>query len=231
MNDRIRRSVYTAFTKMGVELKSYAPPERWEAKLNRKNVSHLLLFQRLLGLVADIDGIAVECGLGQMRTFQILGLLLHEEGRGRALWGFDSFQGLPESTANDAGPLHPGRVPIKGIWKRISSNEARAMIAKLQLDLPVTIVEGFFEQSLPPAQVPPIAFLHLDVMLYQSYLTCLEHLFPKVVDGGVVLFDEYDDVSFEKFHGARQAIDAYFASTRYQLQRDVPTGKWFVIKR
>jgi hypothetical protein len=113
----------------------------------------------------------------------------------------------------------------------MGSQEARALVGKLQVNVPVHFVQGFFEATLPRVDVPPIAFLHLDVMLRKSYETCLTYLFPKVVSGGIVLLDEYDDEEHAKFPGPRKAVDAYFAGTGYRLQQDAPTGKWFVIKR
>lgn len=63
--------------------------------------------------------------------------------------------------------------------------------------------------------------------LYQSYKTCLEHLFPKVVSGGIVLFDEYDTPNWP---GAKKAIDEYFKGTSYRPQKDAESGKYFLIK-
>ena len=38
---------------------------------------------------------------------------------------------------------------------------------------------------------PPNFLLNLDVDLYEPTLIALEHLYPKVISGGVVIVDEY----------------------------------------
>lgn len=228
MRTSIKHGAYRAFAKLGLEIRPYAPIERWRLRITRKNVRTLLLFNRMLQLVSDKKGIVVECGLGKMRTAQLLALLLQEEGRDRAFWGFDSFEGHPQPTAHDVNLQNPRKSARRGDWKLMSADDARQMLANLPVTIPVNIVEGFFEQTIPAAEVPPIAFLHLDCVLYDSYRTCLEHLFPKVVEGGVVLLDEYDE--FDRFPGGRKAIDEYVARKNYAVEQDPQSGKWFVIK-
>lgn len=226
MSTSIQRGVYHALAKMGLEIRRYAPVERWRLRLTRKNVRTLLLFNRLLQRVWDREGIVVECGLGKMRTAQLLALLLEEERRGRAFWGFDSFQGHPQPTEHDANLEDPSKSPRKGDWRLMSADDARQLLAHLPVSIPVKIVEGFFEETIPAADVPPIALLHLDCVLYESYRICLEHLFPRVIEGGVVVLDEYDES--DRFPGGKRAIDEYFAD--HAMAQDPQSGKWFVIK-
>ena len=49
--------------------------------------------------------------------------------------------------------------------------------------------------------------LHLDCDLYESYKISLTNLYDKVVAGGIIMFDEYDD---QRWPGARRAIDEFF---------------------
>lgn len=182
-------------------------------------------YQTITGRAGDI----VECGIGYSRTFQILACLLKRENNAkRKLYGFDSFEGFPEPTVEDTSP----RNPKKGEWKVLSPAQLYRILGLLRLDTffvqsQIKIVEGFFDDTLPQTDIKKIALLHLDVDLYQSYKTCLEQLFPKVVKGGVVLFDEY---ASPKWPGARKAIDEYFKNTPERLQKDAETGKYFLIK-
>nr|MBK7063964.1 hypothetical protein [Deltaproteobacteria bacterium] len=54
-----------------------------------------------------------------------------------------------------------------------------------------------------------ISLLHLDVDLYEPTLAALKAFYPRVVTGGVVIFDEYGLMPWE---GESQAVDEYFAS-------------------
>jgi O-methyltransferase len=42
-----------------------------------------------------------------------------------------------------------------------------------------------------------LAFIHIDVDVYNSALQCFEYTWPKVVIGGVVVFDDYGQVGCE----------------------------------
>lgn len=188
--------------------------------------------QKMFNKIAGIEGDIVECGVGKMASFQALALFLRQEGSSRKLWGFDSFEGFPEPSAEDVSP----RNPQKGEWKSINAEDVSKFLfvcgfKKQWIDSHIKIVKGFFQDTLPNNDVPNIAFLHLDVDLYNSYKNCLQYLFPKVVRGGVVLFDEYMNANENlKFPGAKKAIDEYFRDTKYKLSRDKLTGKYFLIK-
>lgn len=188
--------------------------------------------QKMFNRVANLDGDIVECGVGKMHTFQMLAEFLQEQGSTKKLWGFDSFEGFPEPTPEDSSP----RNSQKGEWKYINEEDVAKFLLILGfkrqwIDSHIKIVKGFFQYTLPKSNISKISFLHLDVDLYDSYKTCLQYLFPKVVEGGVVLFDEYANKNENlKFPGAKKAIDEYFSGTKYKLSRDQSTGKYFLIK-
>ena len=92
----------------------------------------------------------------------------------------------------------------------------------------INISKGYFDATVPRSPVSSIALLHLDVDLYASYKTCLDHLFPKVVQGGIVLFDEYG--STQNYPGAKKAIDEYFKGMPYVISQDDESGKFYLIK-
>jgi len=93
-------------------------------------------------------------------------------------FGFDSFQGLPETWT--AG-TRAGGLSTHGKLPSVRRN--------------VELVAGFFEDSLPkfleryPGQ--PVAFIHIDCDLYSSTLTVLRNLRPRLQVGTVLVFDEY----------------------------------------
>ena len=93
----------------------------------------------------------------------------------RRVYGFDSFKGLPQDW---------GTCP-KGTFKGELRNIDRAN---------VSLVEGDFEESLPgflKEWFGRISIVHVDCVLYDSTLACLEPLIPKLQVGTIVLFDEY----------------------------------------
>jgi Macrocin-O-methyltransferase (TylF) len=120
---------------------------------------------------APPDGLALEFGVWSGTT---LNIITPTRPRG-TVFGFDSFEGLPERwrTGFDTGMFTAERPP----------------------DVPgAELVVGWFEDTLPEwaAEHPePIAFLHLDADLYSSTATVLEHIGDRLVEGSIVVFDEY----------------------------------------
>jgi predicted O-methyltransferase YrrM len=59
-----------------------------------------------------------------------------------------------------------------------------------------------------------ISFLNLDVDIYEPSAAILEHLYPRVVPGGVVLLDDYGT-----FPGETRAVDEYFGEDLPEIHK------------
>ena len=188
------------------------------------------------GLIETIDGVAgdiVECGVASGNSFAMLAALNRHSNPPRRLWGFDSWQGLPTPLPEDVST--PSSAATRGAFS--ASHEDLVFLRLEQYGFKrsdlghATLVRGPFAETLPRCPVDQIALLHLDVDLYDSYRTCLTHLWPKVVPNGIVAFDEYglDDA----WPGARLAVDEFFADKPGQLemQRDPRASRHYAIKR
>jgi hypothetical protein len=69
----------------------------------------------------------------------------------------------------------------------------------------VHFIEAPVEESLPAHAPEQIALLRLDTDWYASTRHELEHLYPRLVPGGVLIIDDYGH-----WEGARRAADEYF---------------------
>jgi hypothetical protein len=69
----------------------------------------------------------------------------------------------------------------------------------------ITAVPGRVQDTLPGAATGEIALLRLDTDFYESTRHELEHLYPRLVPGGVLLVDDYGRVP-----GCTRAVDEYF---------------------
>ena len=95
----------------------------------------------------------------------------------------------------------------------------------------VRFVPGFFEDTLDKYRGAGIALLHADVDLYKSYTEILDKLYPKIVPGGIIAFDEYlRPTELSHYPGAHKAIDEYLGDKKYLIQTDRVTGKFFLVK-
>jgi O-methyltransferase len=93
----------------------------------------------------------------------------------------------------------------------------------------VTLVKGFFSNTLPKCGIPSIVMLHIDADLYDAYKVVLECLYPKVAIGGVIALDEYDDRSWP---GATKAVDEFLnhKEGEFVMHKDSVTGKYYIVK-
>jgi len=200
--------------------------------MDRRNVGHFLYQQRLFKLINDLDGDIVECGVGHGKSMLSWAYLSIDENRNRKIWGFDSFEGFPEPVEQDSSPRNPG----KGEWGGTSLPDMLNMLSNAGLEKfwiasQLTLVKGFFEDSLVKYTGEKIALLHLDVDLYSSYQIALESFYSKVAIGGIIAFDEYMGTKEHyKFPGAKKAIDEFFAGHKVNLLRDPIWGKYYLIK-
>jgi hypothetical protein len=131
----------------------------------------------------------------------------------RAVFGFDSFEGLPEHWRESFGP---GMFTTGGRLPEVLPN--------------VRLLKGWFDETLPPfaARHPgPVALLHVDCDLYSSTKCVLEHLGDSLVPGSVVVFDEYFNYpgwerhefrAFSEFAAARRLRYEYLAYNRLHEQ-------------
>lgn len=203
------------------------PPMTWAA------TSKFLYFQRMFDIIKDTDGDVVECGVGRGNSLLYLALLVKDEMKGRKLWGFDSFEGFPEPSEQDRS----SRAPREGEHSGVDVSDIENLLINSGLDVnflytQLSLVKGFFSESLSKYAGDTIALLQLDVDLYDSYLTTLKYFYPRVAEGGVVLFDEYlgwnDNIQFP---GAQIAIDEYLVDSKPLITRDKTRGTYYIVKR
>jgi len=95
-----------------------------------------------------------------------------------ALFGFDSFEGLPEywRIGFDKSSFN-----INGTLPKVAPN--------------IKLYKGWFQEGIPiflnENNVSKIALLHIDCDLYSSTVTVFEMLGHLIQDGTIIIFDEY----------------------------------------
>lgn len=167
----------------------------------------------------QVPGDVVECGVWRGGSSMAAALTLKQLGdEHRHLYLYDTFEGMSAPTAEDVA--FDG-VPASGTFaeQRLSDESSewcRAPLDDVRANLESTgypaervhYVKGKVEATLP-ATLPggPIALLRLDTDWYESTRHELEHLYPRLARGGVLIIDDYGH-----WTGARKAVDEYFAA-------------------
>jgi hypothetical protein len=122
----------------------------------------------------------LEFGVGTGKSLRVIKDLMSNEFE---IFGFDSFEGLPEAWIDKYGRIIGGRVN-KGYF---STN---GVIPDIQS---VVFFKGWFEDTIPDylKVAKPISLLHVDCDLYNSTVTVLEGIKDFIVPNTIIVFDEW----------------------------------------
>ena len=178
------------------------------AQASRRRQDSIL--EKARTLVADgVKGDFVECGVLDGGTAALLAYAARNDDRKIRL--FDAWMGLPEADPQDGGGAQRWVGDVVGSPRRV-----RRILRKVGArEGNVVIHRGWFEDTLPIAEVDRIAFLHIDCDFYAPTKLVLETFMPRMVPGGWVQIDDY--VAFE---GCRVAVNEYL-QTRPELVLEV----------
>lgn len=174
---------------------------------------------------APETGCIVECGV--WRGGMAAGIC--DVLRGRKVYLFDSFEGLPPATDIDgqAALEWQSRKDEPTYFDNCRAEQHFALRAmSMSQGGSVDLRPGWFKDTVP-GFVPeePIAVLRLDGDWYDSTMVCLEALYPRVMDGGLIIIDDY-----YAWDGCARAVHDYLS--RYGIvDRIRQRGEWFCFMR
>jgi len=182
-----------------------------------------------------LPGAAAECGVWSGGGIGLMALASRRAGnRNRRFHLFDSFEGLPQPSADDQDVLrdfrsqHPD-LPLNQLGAASSLRSIGACVGAnadavrdfltsgLGID-PAQLVfhVGWFQETVPAARnsIGPLAVLRIDGDWYESTKVCLDNFYDLVVDRGFVIIDDYGT-----FAGCRKAVDEMMS------QRGIPANR------
>jgi hypothetical protein len=183
------------------------------------NVYQSMLYVARNGIPGDM----VECGcfLGGIGIF--IGLLRRRLGlTDRTIHLFDTFEGPPDGEDVFKGrPQRTGhRMPdyhdtvFENIAETLGSADG------------FMLTKGLVEDTLPKSAIGPLSLARFDTDHYSSTRTEFEILYPKIVQGGVIIVDDYG-----LFQGARRATDEYLSGlSSPPLLNRIDQGVWAGVK-
>jgi hypothetical protein len=140
----------------------------------------------------------------------------------RDVYLYDTFEGMSEPTENDkvfSGTSAEQMLKssdiedASSVWCYSSIDEVKANVATIGYpESKIHFVKGKVEDSIPNTIPNKIAILRLDTDWYESTKHELEHLYPLLVSGGVLIIDDYGH-----WEGARKAVDEYIENHKLQI--------------
>lgn len=172
--------------------------------VRRQDIARFLVKYEIFKLSLPANGSIIECGVfagGGLMSWAHFSATLEPYNHTRRVVGFDTFAGFPSVHEKDvrhgaSEHLHPGAFEtnttileeLQHLVDLHDRNRPLGHIPKVEL------VAGDASQTIPQyvAEHPHllISLLYLDFDLYAPTKAALEHLYPRVVSGGIVAFDE-----------------------------------------
>ena len=160
----------------------------------------------------NIPGDIVECGTWKGGSCMLCAFALQELGHTeRKLWLYDTFEGMSLPTPADV--RYDGR-DAAAVWRNEHGGHkwCYAPLGEVRKNMLSTgyppdnieFVKGKVEDTLTRTVPQKISILRLDTDWYESTLLELNVLFPLLVEGGVLLLDDYG-----YWLGSKKAVDEY----------------------
>jgi len=191
----------------------------------KRFLAHYELFRQVQHLPGDIVELGVYRGTSLLSWANFVEIR-NMGDRHRKVIGFDNFAGFRKLDDQDGAAVPELGKAAGGFDGGAFAEQLDDLIGIFDADrfIPykprVEVVAGDVEQTVPAyvAKNPGmrIALLHFDVDLYAPTRIGLETLWPLVVPGGIVAFDEYGIPPWE---GESRAVDEFFAGREIELRR------------
>lgn len=168
-----------------------------------------------------IPGDIVECGVWRGGSMQAVArTLLELDDTSRDLYLFDTFEGMPPPTEKDR--RHDGKLAAdmlansskdSGVWAVAGLEDVQENLTPVGYpEERIHYRQGLVEETVPAQAPEQIAILRLDTDWYESTKHELDHLYPRLSPGGVLILDDYG-----WWQGSRQAVEEFLEETGARL--------------
>jgi O-methyltransferase len=155
-----------------------------------------------------LNGSYVECGVWRGGMSAAIAEVL----KNKTIHLFDSFEGLPPAKEIDGKEALAWQQDVKspGYFNNCSAEEAYAAKAMSLAQCENFVTHrGWFNETLPHFNNQTIGFLRLDGDWYDSIMECLQNLFPQVINGGLIILDDY-----YTWDGCSKAVHDYLSEIK-----------------
>ena len=137
----------------------------------------------------------------------------------KKLYLFDSFEGM--KVVNP----HQDRHRL-GEFSDTSYEKVQALMASRSSRVNVIMLKGWVPQTFMGLEEEIFSFVHIDLDLYQPIKDALNFIYPRLVIGGAIVFDDY---GYASCPGAKKAVDE-FCKKINKTTLILPTGQAVLVK-
>jgi len=178
----------------------------YEVVRNYTLVDEYRLFElRYLALQASqLNGDFLEVGVWRGGSSAVVQSARLESKHSSRFYIADTFIGVVKA-GSDKDTNYEG-----GEHADASINDVNELFDKLNIEKPEMLV-GIFPDDHPNLNIEKLAFVHSDVDAYESSKGVIEWCLPKMVSGGVIIFDDY---GFSGCEGVTRYVNELFKDAK-----------------
>jgi O-methyltransferase len=181
--------------------------QQLKLKIKSLQISTLLDDLRLLALAemakyatSSFEGELIELGVYKGGSAAAVAWYLSMSGIQRPFHLCDTFTGLPTPREWE---YHGAQDFVDTTYKKV-----KYCLQTFLPEYPFRYHQGLFSETLPFIAQAKFCFAHVDADLYESVQESCEFLYPRMIRGGIIVFDDYGAPTCP---GAKKAIDEFFA--------------------
>jgi O-methyltransferase len=169
----------------------------------------------------NIPGDYIEAGVWKGGVIIFMRALINAYNiKNRKVIAADSFQGIPPSTHYSKDSVDKWSDRWVASFEEVKQSIQRYGL----LDDKIEFVVGYFSQSLKALSDRTFALLRLDSDSYESISTSLQHLYPRLSLGGIVIVDDWH------LHGCKRAVIEYRALNKIGGSMSIRSGNAYWVK-
>ncbi len=182
-------------------------------------ISKILAHYELFNKVIDIGGEIVECGVFKGASLARFAMFreIFTNPFSKKIIAFDVFGKFPQTKFKDDVKVRKNFVKEAG-ENSISKPQLLHVLKNKGITKWIELVKGDITRTVPAyiKKHPElkISLLNLDTDIYEPAVTILEHLYPRIVKGGVLIIDDYGT-----FPGETKAVDEYFKNKKVKINK------------
>lgn len=196
----------------------FGPEILSNSMLSRQKLYFLLkLLKQSLPLAGDV----FEAGVGSGGSARLMLSCLLEANQTKRMWLLDTFEGYQKIDRTRDGEhvqLNQCKCNSKEEVERLLANDS----------VKIHILKGLIPATLEKIETNQLCFAHIDVNLYEPTLEATDFCLERLVQGGIVVFDDY---CWPATYAARQAIDEVCERRRQEVICVPESTQAFLIKR
>ena len=166
-----------------------------------------------------LEGDFVECGVYRGGLARAIVYYLDFDKLEKQFYLFDTFAGIPDQSIS-AEERQLGR---RGGEYDECYDAVRQTFAPFGN---VHVVRGIVPNVLDQASIERVAYLSLDMNVYEPEIAAAEHFWPRMSHGGIMLLDDY---GFAPHIMQKKAFDAFAQQKGVQILT-LPTGQGMIVK-